>query len=127
MGLAPGGLSAYAVGDSVLLDMEPDFRFGRLGGRHELADGLEDDFELRVVLGLQFSKLASQVSVAQEHFPEADERAHDGDVHLHSARTGQDTGEPQYLVKPFEQELDSATASMNFGLKDLLARVERGS
>ncbi len=36
-------------------------------------------------------------------------------------------GKPQYLVKPFEQEPDFATASVNFKLKELLARVERGN
>jgi hypothetical protein len=32
---------------------------------------------------------------------------------------------PRYLTKPFEQEPDFATASVNFRLKDLLERVER--
>jgi hypothetical protein len=31
---------------------------------------------------------------------------------------------PRYLMKPFEQEPDFATASVNFKLKDLMARVE---
>ncbi len=31
---------------------------------------------------------------------------------------------PRYLMKPFDQEPDFATASVNFRLKDLMARVE---
>ena len=31
---------------------------------------------------------------------------------------------PRYLMKPFEQEPDFATASVNFKLKDLVARME---
>jgi len=34
---------------------------------------------------------------------------------------------PHYLMKPFEQEPDFATASVNFRLKDLRAQVERAS
>jgi hypothetical protein len=34
---------------------------------------------------------------------------------------------PRYLVRPFEQEPDFATASINFKLKDLMARVEATS
>jgi hypothetical protein len=32
---------------------------------------------------------------------------------------------PRYLMKPFEQEPDFATASVNFRLKDLMERIER--
>ena len=35
------------------------------------------------------------------------------------------TATPQYLVKPFEQEPDFATASVTFRIKELLSRVEK--
>ena len=67
--------------------METDLRFRRSRRRgHELADGIENRFELGIVFLLQVSQFASQLGVGQEHFPEPHERAHNGDVDLHARR-----------------------------------------
>jgi hypothetical protein len=60
---------------------------------HELADGVEDRFELGVVFSLQVGQLESQLGVGEEHFTQAHEGAHDGDVDLHGPPAAQDAGE----------------------------------
>src|SRR5678816_1474112 len=47
--------------------------------RHELADRIKHDFELRVVLALECCELASQIYVRRKDSAEADERPHDLD------------------------------------------------
>src|SRR5690348_184267 len=72
---------------------EPDrpLLFRRRG--HELADGLEYDFELSVVSLLQGGELAGEVGVRGEHLPQAHEGAHDFHVDQDSALAPQDAGE----------------------------------
>ena len=82
-----------AVRDGVFFDVETDFGFGQRWRRgHELADGVENRFELGIVFLLQVRKFASQFAVAEEHFPQAYERAHDGDIDLHGPPAAHDAG-----------------------------------
>ena len=52
-------------------------------GVYELADGVEDDLEPRVVLRLQFIEPASQRGVGGEKLPESHARLHDFDARGH--------------------------------------------
>jgi len=69
------------------------FTGGLGGGCHELADGIEDDAELAIVFPLDFLHLAGESGIRGKHLAEADEGAHDGDVHLDGARSPQNTGQ----------------------------------
>jgi len=67
---------------------------GRLGGNlrrgHELADGVEHDLELPVVLVLQFDQLAREVRMSGEELAQAHEGADDQHTDLNGPRAVQD-------------------------------------
>ena len=89
------GLSSLpdAVRNGVYFDVEADFGFGRRRWwGHELADGAEDRLELGILSALQVGQFASEVGVGREHFTQAHEAAHDGDVDLHGAGAAKHTG-----------------------------------
>ena len=78
--------------------MESHFAFGSgLGGSvggDELFDGVEDDLELLVVLGVFLFEgfdLFGEQAVGIHQTAELDEGAHDGDVHLYGTRRTEDT------------------------------------
>lgn len=65
-------------------------------GGDELFDGLEDELELLIVVGVFFFEgfdFLGEESVGVHQAPELDEGAHDGDVHLHGAGGMQHAGE----------------------------------
>lgn len=67
--------------------MEAEFLGRRDGGCDELLDGLEDELELLVVVGVFFLEcfdFLGEQGVGVHQPPELDEGAHDGDVHLHA-------------------------------------------
>src|SRR5439155_4259577 len=72
---------------------EADAAGRRRDGRHELADGVEDHFELRVVLSLQTIELPGKVFVRSQQAAQPNERSHDFDVHLHGTPAPQDARE----------------------------------
>lgn len=64
------------------------FRWWGWGG-DELFDGLEDELELLVVVGVFFFEgfdFLGQEGIGVHQPPELDEGAHDGDVHLYGTR-----------------------------------------
>ena len=73
--------------------MEADAAGCGRDGCHELADGVEDHLELRVVLSLQIIELAGQVFVRSQQAAQPDERAHDFNVHLYGTPAPQDARE----------------------------------
>src|SRR5439155_16029216 len=73
--------------------MKADFPPGRIGGKHQLANGVEDDLELGVIFVFKRGELASEFRVGEEHLAQTDKCAHDGDVDLHGTRTPQDARE----------------------------------
>lgn len=54
-------------------------------GCHQIADGVKDDLELRVVLLFEGIEFPGKVGVRGEHLAQADEGTHDLDVDLDSA------------------------------------------
>jgi hypothetical protein len=46
-----------------------------------LADGVEGGLELGIVFALEVGQFPGQIGIGEEHFAEAHECAHDGDVH----------------------------------------------
>ena len=74
---------------SVLRQPKPDSWRG--WGRHELAEGVEDDAELTVVPVFQLVEPAGQFQVGKGHFPQADKRPHHLNAGLH------DSGGVQYV------------------------------
>ena len=59
-----------AVGDGVFFEVIADFGFGRCWRRsRELADGLENCFERRIVFLLQVGQFASQLGVSYQGIP----------------------------------------------------------
>src|SRR6266446_4107721 len=73
-------LSGSDYWESFARRMKTDFPPGRIGRKHQLADGVEDDFELGVIFVFQRRKLAGEFRVGQEHLAQTDKCAHDGDV-----------------------------------------------
>lgn len=61
--------------------------------RHELADSVEHDFELGVVLLFESGEFPGEVVVGREHLAEFYECSHDGDVNLYGAGAAEDAGE----------------------------------
>ena len=76
--------------------MEAEF-FGRWDrGGDELFDGVEDELELPVVIGVFFFEgfdFLGEEGIGVHQPPELDEGAHDGDVDLHGAGRAKDAGE----------------------------------
>ncbi len=73
------------VASPVSLGLEPDTPLARDGRCHQLADGVEDHLELRVVLLLKGDHLAGEVLVGRQDATEPNKRADDLDVHLHGS------------------------------------------
>lgn len=76
--------------------MKSHLAFWRGIGGDELADGVEDELELLVVLGVfGFERLdfLGEQGVGIHESAELNEGAHDGDVHLHGAGRAEDAGE----------------------------------
>src|SRR5947208_11737811 len=73
--------------------VKADFPPGRIGRKHQLANGVEDDLELGVIFVFQRRELPGEFCVREEHLAQTDKCAHDGDVDLHGTRTPQDAGE----------------------------------
>src|SRR5690242_20389853 len=83
---------------SVLSTRESDSLARLHGRRHELADGVEDDFELRVVPLLQRGELAGELDVSGQHCSQSNERADDLDADLHGSRALEDGREHGHAV-----------------------------
>lgn len=82
---------------SLILD-EPDLSFlGRIGGHHELADGLEDLFEAGIGLGLQRFQSFRQVLMRGQQHPQPNEGAHDLDVDRDGLGATQDPSASHHL------------------------------
>ena len=62
-------------------------------GGHELADGVEDRFELEVVFAFEGVELPGEVGVCCEHPAEVDEGTHDLNIDLYGAGAVEDAGE----------------------------------
>jgi len=60
--------------------VEPDAFTWRIGRGKELADGIEDDFELLIVAVFQGTDLADEFLGGKGHLAQADERPHDADI-----------------------------------------------
>jgi len=58
---------------------------------HELTDGIENYFELNIILLFQFVETARKVGMARQHLAEANERSHNLDVDADGAPTAKDT------------------------------------
>jgi len=84
----------FARGLRVWKGMEAHFTGGRCGSGDELFDGLENDFEVLVVLGVfrfeGFDFLGEQ-GIGVHQAAELDEGAHDRDVHLHGSGRAEHT------------------------------------
>src|SRR2546425_10511054 len=78
---SPNSISARCL----FANMKPDLSLWWSWRKHQLADGVEDDFELGVVFVFQRRKLAGQFCVGEEHLAQTDKCAHDRDVNLHGA------------------------------------------
>ena len=74
----------------------PPWRLGR--GFHQLPDGVEHDFELRVVLSLQDPELSGQLFMRGKNLTESNEGPHDGDVHSDRAFAPEDTREHSHAL-----------------------------
>ena len=75
--------------------MKAEFFCGWSGCCDELFDGLEDELELLVVIGVFFLEgfdFLGEQGIGVHQAAELDEGAHDGDVHLHGAGGAEDAG-----------------------------------
>ena len=75
--------------------MKAEFFCGWSGSGDELFDGLENELELLVVVGVFFFEgfdFVGEEGIGIHQPPELDERAHDGDVHLHGTFRPQHAG-----------------------------------
>lgn len=75
---------------SLDLGGEADRPLGRIGRRHQLADGVEHGLEVGVVLALQGIQSGCQLLVFGEYLAQADKGAHDFDIDLDGAVAAQD-------------------------------------
>src|SRR5436853_7068328 len=73
--------------------MKTDLPPRRLRRKHQFADGIEDNLELRVIFVFEISELTREIGIGEKHLAQAHKRAHDGDVNLHGTRTPQDARE----------------------------------
>ena len=58
--------------------MKSDLSPRRIGRKHQLADGVEDDLELGVVFVFQRGELAGKFRVREKHLAQTHKGAHDG-------------------------------------------------
>ena len=63
---------------------------GRLGRYHQLADGVEHDFELRVIPGFELVKSSRKNFVRGNHLSQTHKGPHDSYAHLHCSLATQD-------------------------------------
>src|SRR5688572_211813 len=82
--------SGALVGDA---GREADAAARRIRWRHQLPDGVEHDAELGVVFLLQLVEASCELGAGLHEPAQADEGAHDLDVHLDRPWAVQDAGE----------------------------------
>ena len=63
------------------------------GRFHELADGVEDDMELAIVLPFQLIEASDKSLVRGDHFSKLNKRSHNGNIYLDCAFAVQHAGD----------------------------------
>src|SRR5438552_4294186 len=85
---------SYERDSCAALDLEPDTRLLWFGGRfHQSMESIEDDAELFVVFLFQLIDFAREFCMTRKHVAEANERAHNLNIHSHRAAAAEDAGE----------------------------------
>ena len=78
---------------SLVFSVKPDFAFGFIGWGKELANGIEDNFELIVVVTFECADFTGEFFDRESHLAESDEGPHDANVHCDGTRAIENTGE----------------------------------
>src|SRR5947209_1009000 len=82
----------------LLMRMKPDLTFWFFRWRHQFADRIEDDLKLGVVFLFQCREFAGKIGIGEKHLTQADECAHDRDVHVHGAFAAQNAREHRHAL-----------------------------